>query len=161
MLTTRYPDPAGDAALEVVVTDSAALVSSLTCRDIGVGTGEDVPAALVPLAQRAVALKAEVLALGGTAEARAAAGASGRLASFNAGPYGESYFSPDIAARAGVLDPDPALHEVLWALATEDCRAAWLLLWASLRGENVPPPPAYAVEEIDWSPGLTYPHWWW
>lgn len=152
LLRTDLPAPGGDAALTALIEDASALISAMTCRDIGAGTGEDVPAALLPVARRAVTLKSEALYVSGTPTARRGAIGGGRLQSISAGPWSESYFGPGEAAQAGVLDPDPALHEALWALATEECRQEWLLLWAALRGD-LDAPPASAVEEVDWLPG--------
>lgn len=151
LLTERYPVLDGDAALVILIEDASVMVSSLTCRDIGVGEGEEVPVGQVPLAVRAVTLKAEQLAVLSGTKARKGAASAGRVRSFSAGSYSESYFGPDEAAKAGRLDADPVLHEALWALATEACREAWFRLWAALRGD-APQVPAEAISEVDWLP---------
>lgn len=148
LLAERFPDTGpGDDALGLVLEQVAPIVSSLTCRSIGPdGTpGDDVPAWLFPVARRAVALKAE--AFPATAKARSRKVANSNLRSISAGPWSESYFGPEEAAKARMLDPDPATHEALWALATEECREKWMALWT---GEFAP---GAAVMEIDWMRG--------
>jgi hypothetical protein len=146
LLTERYPEPAKDEDLQQLLDEVVPVVASLTCRAIGPeGTpGDEVPDWLRPVAVRAIALKAEGYALGRDSKSRGKAIRGVRLRSFTAGPYSESYFGPDEAARAKVLDPDPAVNEVLWTLATEDCRARWLALWS---GTQVP---ATAIQAVDW-----------
>jgi hypothetical protein len=150
LLTARYPDDDGgpnDLKLKALLDDDAPVVSSLTGRIIGPeGTpGEEVPAWLVPVAMRVMALRAERMSVTGTARARTGVLGSLRLRSFSAGPYSESYFGPGEAATAKVLDPDPAVHELLWALATEEMRRYWLRLWG-LGVED----PAVAVQSFEW-----------
>lgn len=152
LLRTDLPAPGGDAELGALIEDASALISAMTCRDISAGTGDEVPTELLPVARRAVTLKSESLYVGGSAAARRGTIGGGRLQSISAGPWSESYFGPGEAAKAGVLDPDPDLHEALWTLATEECRQAWLELWAALRGD-MNHPPASAIEEVDWLPG--------
>lgn len=151
LLAARYPaavpyDPATDA-LAPLVLDSMALVESLTGRDLGLHIGDTaLPDAMWPLAWRAVSLKAEALAVvGGTAKERQTAIKGLALRSFTAGPYSESYFGPGEAQSAGVLDPDPQLHEVLWALATPEMRDYWLRIWGKLVEA-----PAAAVQQFAW-----------
>lgn len=147
LLTVRYPDPAGDDALQLILDDDAPVVSQLTGRSIGpAGTpGEEVPAYLVPVAKRAMTLRAERIGIGGTAKSRKGVIGSLRLRSFTAGPYSESYFGPGEAQAAKALDPDPAAHELLWALATPEMRDYWTALWT---GQQVP---AAAVQQFDWT----------
>lgn len=138
LLTSRYPDPDGDDALTELLLDAGEVVAALTCRRIAPATdGTEVPPSLVRTATRAVVLKAEKLAVGERAAARARTKAINdqRLRSISAGPWSESYFGPDEAAKAKMLDPDPVLHETLWALATEGCRETWLAFWG---GRNAP-----------------------
>ena len=135
LLATRYPhpEPLPDPYTDALATwaqDASALVASLTCRDIGTNTGEEVPDHLIGLAIRAVALKAEQLVMGGgsSKEARRRAQRAG-VRSMSAGPLSVTWGAAEDAMKAKQLDPDPAIHEVLWALATDECRAAWLALW--------------------------------
>lgn len=143
-----------DAELAPLVSEAAGLVSALTGRDIGVvaagggdsptGCGwEDVPGWLVPVAQRAVTYLVESL-LRSTSEAAASHRGDRLLASFSAGPYSESYFAPDVAAKAQTLHPDPAVAAVLWALATECVRRYWLAIW----GVIGPPAAGIAVQTV-------------
>lgn len=151
LLSQRYPaeDAAATATLKAILDDDAPVVSELTGRSIGPAAaeqpGEEVPAHLVPVAKRAFALRAERTAVGGSAKARRGAIGSLRLRSFTAGPYSESYFGPGEAQQAKVLDPDPAAHELLWALATEEKRAWWLRLWGLAVEEA-----AAGVQSVAW-----------
>lgn len=164
ILRAAYPSPAGDAALTVLRDDADALVSAITGRDVGMGAGEEVPAALVPIARRAVTHEAEQLD-SETAERRAEmiTAAAGGLASISAGPWQESYFAPGASrTELSALSPDPVLAQELWLLLTDDKRAQLL----NLLDPNRPLPPAYAVEEVDWFPegaGTIWPRrtgWW-
>jgi hypothetical protein len=120
--------------------EAVSLVQSLTGRALDAS----LPAALRPLALRAVRMKTEKVALLGAAKQRSSSITGGNLRSISAGPWSESYFGPGEAASAKVLDPDPALNEVLWALATDDMRDYWRELWGmAVR-------PAAAVQGFDW-----------
>lgn len=125
-----------DAELEALANEAAAIIASLTARDVGVGAGEtsfgcpfeDVPAWLEPVALRAMASMMEITVNVTAAAARAKAG-SKELASFSAGPYSESYFSPEVAAKAMRLHPDQLVNDSLMALLTACARAYWLRVW--------------------------------
>lgn len=131
LLQSLLPTGVGtnDETLREAVLDAKALVESLTCRTLDGSLGD---VRLDRLAMRAVTLKTERIAMG-EATARARKGSLGNLLlkSMTAGPYSETYFGPDQAATLKVLDPDPSTHEVLWALATPECREAWLVLWGT------------------------------
>lgn len=144
-----------DAELTPLAEEGAALVSSLTGRDIGVSalgggdspTGcpwEDVPGWLRPSAERAVAFMVESL-IGVTSATRAAKRGDRQLASFSAGPYSESYFSPEQVSKSQTLHPDPMVHQVLWSIATECARQYWLRLWGV---ETAVAPAAVAVQTV-------------
>lgn len=143
------PDP-----LQPWIDEAVALVSSMTGRTIGdvenpIGScgSEDVPTGLEPLARRAIVSKIEQAANRGlTFTSRRGTIRAGRLASFSAGSYSESYFGPGEARTSKLLDLDPATHEALWALATECARAYWLNLWS-----EDPIEPAAAVMAWDYS----------
>jgi hypothetical protein len=146
-IRTKFPDPAGDKELTEWEAAVDGLLSELTGRSIGPeAEGEDVPPFLVALAKRAIVLKIEQLvsSLGGTFAERRATIGSGNLSSFSAGAYSESYFGPEAASKAGMLDPDPAIADILWALCTEDKRAEWIAKWTGVQQ------PAAAVEVFDW-----------
>jgi len=149
LLSQMYPgsDPDRDRRLGALLADDAPVVSSLTGRRIGPPDtpGEEVPAWLRPVAIRAMALRAERHAVGGSARGRRSTLGSLNLRSFTAGPYSESYFGPGDAAEWRVLDPDPAVHELLWALCTEEMRRYWLRLWGRLAEV-----PAFGVQSFDW-----------
>lgn len=134
---------------EIVV--AASMLSSLTCRDMGLGVGTPVPPELVPLAIWAFALYVEQITvlMKPSNRATAVTTGSGGLQSFTAGPYSESYFNPSDAKFAwNVLNPDPLLNSALLALITPECLAN---RQAAATGIF---PPGYAVQEIDWDTSL-------
>lgn len=149
LLRLRFPDGDEDkeAELAALLADDAPVVSSLTGRIIGPeGTpGEEVPAYLQPVAMRAMALRAERMSVTGAARSRTGAIGKLTLRSFSAGPYSEAYFGPGEAQGAKALDLDPVVHELLWALATEEKRQEWLRLWGMASYE-----PAMAVQSVAW-----------
>lgn len=150
LLRERYPedDPEKEDELDALLAALAPLISWLTGRSIGpsgVDTpGEEVPEYLEPLAVKVFAMRAERDSVGGEARRRKTAAGSLRLRSFSAGPYSESYFGPEEAGKIQMLDPEPVIHEMLWALATEEKRAYWLSLWT---GEDSP---GVAVQAFDY-----------
>lgn len=166
LLTVRFPapvvpdppppEPAPDP-LAPYIAEATALVMALTGRsfdDIDVTGGdpplggcgwESIPAWQEPQAMRAVVAKIERLALTTTRKARTTAIGSGNLRSINAGPWGESYFGPEEAAKAHLLDLDLPTHEALWALATECARRYWLMMWGEVK-----PAPAAAVQAFNY-----------
>lgn len=162
LLTDAFPPGADPDPLEPVIADAGALVSALTWRLIpndatpDGASGEDVTPGLEPIAVRAVTLKAEQLAVRSSSRARKKAITDGRLQSFTAGPYSESYFGPGEAQKAKMLDPDAALAEVLWDLATQAARDYWIAEWTGVRQ------PASAVVAYDYSrrPGSGNVPWW-
>lgn len=146
LVEQRFPDTTdGDAALAAQLEVLAPIISDLTGRKIGPeGTpGVEVPGYLVPVAERAFALKLERTPT--TAKERRRVLQSLSLRSFSAGPYSETYFGPDAAAAIKRLDPDEETHEVLWTLATEEKRQEWLFLW------NGQLAPGVAVQSFAWS----------
>lgn len=147
-LPDPLPDPLDDPLIPWI-EEASALVASLTCRMIGPDSpGEEVPPNKVPLALRAVAMKTEQLyeALG-TVQTRRRSMGTGRLRSFAAGNYSESYFGPGDAADAKVLDLDTRLHEILWSLCTDECRDYWLHLW---NPDAYPNEPVAGPLSYDW-----------
>lgn len=130
-----------EARLENAVATSAALIEELTGRDLD---DEGLSPNLRALAVRAVVLKTEQMAVRTRAKTSKGAVTSLSLRSFTAGPYSESYFGPGEAAAAKVLDPNPELHQLLWALATQEMRDYWIGLWT---GEY---PAAAGVQAFDY-----------
>jgi hypothetical protein len=131
LLRSKYET--GDSDLGLVVQDATSLVASITCRKMD----SSLPADLVGTAFRAITLKAEQLSVTSAAALVEKTATGRRVRSISAGPWSESYFAPgELVVKDGVpqIDPDPRLHEALWALMDDDCRAAWL---AIARGENV------------------------
>lgn len=147
-LKTRFPDGTGDAELAEWVAAVDGLLSEMTGRSIGPeAAGEEVPTSLIALAKRAIVMKTEQLvsSLGGNYAERRATIGSGNLASFSAGAYAESYFGPEAASKAGMLDPDPAIADILWALCTDEKRDEWLAKWQGVQQ------PAAMVQSFEWS----------
>lgn len=150
LLRGRYPtDPSGSATddLDIAIEDAAFLVASITGRKIGTAEGEEVPADLVSVAKRAVALKAEHLDTAAEEEAAEEAASGRRLRQISAGPWSESYFAPgELIVKGGVpqLDPDPRLAELLWALCTEEMREEYMALFTGKVA------PAAAVTQFDY-----------
>lgn len=149
LLVQRYPDDAeNDAKLQAFLDVLAPIISWLTGRSIGPADvetpGVEVPDWLKPIAVRVFALRAERDSVSSEARRRKTAAGSLRIRSFTAGPYSESYFGPEEAGKIQMLDPEPGLHELLWALATEEKRAYWTALWT---GEELP---AAAVQAFDY-----------
>lgn len=144
LLRTIYPTSPYDAQkeqdLESARVLAISIVESLTCRTLD----ESLSASDQTLALAAVVGKAEQVALASTAKASRSRLGFRKLKSISAGPWSETYFGPEEAAKAQMLDADPMLHQVLWALATEECRQKWLELW---KGEYAP----HAIsQEVAW-----------
>jgi len=155
LLTAAYPvddDPEAAAALEALTGTVAVLVGSMTCRGLVTDQpGDAVPEYLESLVVRALVLKAEQWsATGGTAALRRRGITDSNLSSISAGPWSESYFGLDEAIKAKQLDPDRAIHELLWAIATQECREAWLALWS---GEHAP---ASVIQSFEWGARPNY-----
>ena len=146
-LAGKFPATDGDEELAEWIAAADGLVSSLTGRAIGPeAEGEDVPAALVALAKRVIVVKIEamVAGLGGNFAERRSSISSGNLSSFSAGSYAESYFGPEVAAKAGMLDPNPMIADMLWAMTTEAKKEEWLLKWQGVE------PPAAMAQSFEW-----------
>jgi hypothetical protein len=144
LIRTRYPAAPYDAQKEedlanAIVTASS-LLGSLTCRP----WDATMPADLVPLAIQATVWKAEQLLHGGSMRRRTSTFGRRALKSMTAGPYSETYFGPDEARNSKSLDLDPEMHDLLWAIATEECRDRWTELWGGV------PRPAVALTEVAW-----------
>lgn len=131
LLEDRFPESSGDDALALLALITSPLVGELTGRIIGEFDGEeDVPPALVPVAERVIAMKTEQLDTAtGTVKGRRRSMNRGNLASFSAGSYSESYFGPEQALAAKRLDADPILAELLWSLTTPAKKQEWLEFW--------------------------------
>ena len=154
---TPVPVPPGyDPALDPLapyINLAAAMLSSLTCRDFGNGTGKPITDAEAPLAIFAMALYVEQITYRMDASRRQSAisSSTGGLQSFSAGPYSESYFGPGDANEYAwnVLDADPLLNSALMALITPECLEAR----KALAGDGFPP--GYATQEIDWATSVS------
>lgn len=147
LLRAKYPENAADEQLDIDLQmwiDAAVpLIEAITCRRLN----DTLPDDLVEIGFRAVVLKVEQLATSGAAAQAEAMAAGKRLRSISAGPWSESYFAPgELVVKNGapMMDPDPRLHEALWALATEECREAFLALATGVQT------PAGAVAAFDY-----------
>lgn len=146
----------------MLVDDAAGAVMGLTGRAIGVEPGGEgpfgcvlveVPVALTALALRILTTFVERFHVANPSAAerlRIIKRQQAGLASFSAGPYSESYFSPGDAVTNQSLDADPMIHRDLWGLATECVRLYWQRLW----DPSLPLPPASAVMSFDWTGDL-------
>lgn len=159
LLAAKFPqsDP-NDAKLASRAATAAVVVSSLTFRliepieepTVEGYAFEDVPVGLRPVAIRAVALMVERFIVTGAPEFAEQAATGRRLRGFSAGPYSEQYFAPGEFARRGAaqgrppMDPDDALDQVLWALATMDAREYFI---SQATGAQ---PPAGQASEFDY-----------
>jgi hypothetical protein len=149
LLRQRYPEggPNEDDLL-AAVEDSAVVIAATTGRKIDpFPDGEEVPAGLRSTAVRAVARMAEMMDTTASVTVADADARGRRLRGFSAGPYSEQYFAPgDLIVKGGrpQMSPDTQLDLLLWALATEAAKEAWLAL---VTGQQ---PPAGAVTAFDY-----------
>lgn len=146
-LTENFPstDSRKEELLREAVLDTIPLINELTGRNLNQSTGDG---GLDRLAMRAITLKTErILSNEGSADDRSGVlgGERSGIKSISAGPWSETYFGPGEAQGAKVLDLDPALHETLWALATQDKRDYWLWIWGI-----APAAPYAGVASFDW-----------
>ena len=116
------------------------LVESLTCRTMD----DSLPEQDIPLAIEAIVMKTEQMLMATSAESSSSRLSGRGLKSISAGPWSETYFGPEEASKAKMLDADPRLHEILWALATPECREGWNAVWTGVYA------PAAAITEVAW-----------
>jgi hypothetical protein len=128
-IRTEYPAAPYDAQKEEDLANALAaaqgLLASLTCRTFDAS----MPPELLDMALFAAVAKTEQALAGGTMKSRRSQFGRRALKSMSAGPYSESYFGPDDASKLRRLDLDPDMHDLLWAIATEECREKWLATW--------------------------------
>lgn len=150
LIAAKYPAGGpNEARLELLAGSASILVGTLTFRliepliesTIDGYTFEDVPAPLVDIAMRAVALEIEREIVTGDPAFAEQVATGRRLRGFSAGPYSESYFAPGEFARKGasqgrpIMDQDERLDAALWALASQEAREYFI---AQATGVNVP-----------------------
>jgi hypothetical protein len=107
------PDP-----LEQVITWASDAVMDITGQSVA-----GMPAGKVSLAQRAILLLLEQMVLEGRPDYAETVNEPA-ISSFSAGDYSEQRRAPEEAAK--LLNPNPALHSLLWNMMTEEKRAEWL-----------------------------------
>lgn len=135
LLQTLYPSPPGATdELTRLTAEAVSLVLGRACMNFP----SEVPSGKEAVATRAFRLKTEELAIGADParlqKAIIAAG-SGGLRSISAGSWSESYFGPADLLKAGQLSANPALHEALRALMSDEC---WHAFLAEVAGNFVP-----------------------
>jgi hypothetical protein len=163
----------GENELTLLVLVAGQLVSGLTERAIGPpaeSAGEAVPPQLREVAIKVIAMKAEQLDVA-TAKARSrkiSIGAA-RQQSMSAGSYSEANFAPEALIDGKVLDLDPLVHNLLWALCTPAKQAYWLTIWdpahfgpeGSIEAFDYGARPNYMGDRIG-EFGFAIPYWpWW
>lgn len=67
------------------------------------------------------------------------------ISSFSAGSYSETRRGLEEIRKSGLLNPNPAIHFLLWALMTDAKRDEWL---GWIMGINAP---AFETTEVNWS----------
>jgi hypothetical protein len=129
-----FPDPAGDAALDVRIGWAVGTLYAVTGRKLDTITSDEE----IPIAQKVIAMLAIMEALGG-GKAALAVMEKPWLKSFAAGSYREDRFSPaELAGVSGTTKQPPypaALWTLLWALMTPEKRDEWTWL---LTGQAAP-----------------------
>jgi hypothetical protein len=72
------------------------------------------------------------------------------IQSLSAGPYSETRRSAEDAMKARMLHAWPWLSSLLWSLLTPDKYDYWISFFGG------DPPPASAIQEVDWSGGIGF-----
>lgn len=141
------PSPAPDTALQEELTLAWNYVEKRTCRDFdALNAADPANEADVILARRAVLLRLVQQVIHESTDYSDEALAD-LVRSFSVPGYSETKY--DRAAKIEerqLLNPLPALHDLLYLLITPECWEKWL---ADVRGSSEEPP-ASAVTEFDW-----------
>lgn len=129
LLQDLYDDPSD---IDPILNEAIALVCETTWRtfaapyDNGEHEYEAIPNNLMPIALRAVRLKTEEVALRAALDASEEAVSEGRLRSFSAGPYSESYADAGAYIKNQMVTANEALNEALMLLMTPDAKDEFL-----------------------------------
>lgn len=157
-LNYPVPDGADPDPLQPVVDQAVAYVTFVTARKYDAS----IPVLLEPIMLQVARMRTEQIVQESTSENAETAGDFDLLTSFTAGPYSENRRSMSDAneAKAGMLNPWPALNRLLWLLLgltpgetnadVDDRRDYWF--WVMGRG----PAPAWQVVEVDWRANTVY-----
>ena len=113
-----------------------------------------VASGLVTTAQEAIQLRVEQTVFH-RQEDHVDTAADSLIANFSAGPYSEAKRDPGQDRKAGLVNPWPRLHDLLWRLMTEDKRDEWTE-W--LGGS---PRPSFEVTEVQWDAYADIPYYGW
>lgn len=160
LLTRDFPESEeNDGVLTSRVLVASAYVAVLTFRLIAPITEstipgyvfEEVPEGLTPLAVRAIAIYTERSLTQGEVDFAEATASGQILRSFQAGPYGESYFGPgELKDKTGrpMMDWNTELDGLLWALATQSARDYFI---EEATGKVAP---ASFPANLDWGSGM-------
>lgn len=151
--TDATPDP-----LQVKVDEAVAYLTAVTGRTY---TNPEPPDIVLPVLNATLRMRVEQLVMQSQDDVVETAGDFDLIASFTAGAYSET--RRDIGESKRVLNPWPALEEMLWLLMTStpaetaaggnaavDERRDY---WRWVLG-IAPPAPAWSMVEVDWSNGL-------
>lgn len=132
------PEPYDDDQLEVLVARASDYVADVTGR-----TFSTLPANLETTAEEAIQKRTEQLAIQSQPDSVETA-TDELIQSFTAGSYSETKRSLDEQHKAQLVNPWPALHDLLWRLMTDDKRDEWMEWFGVIR-------PTFETTEVDWS----------
>lgn len=132
---------------DTLATRLVALAVSMFRRLTGVSDLTTVADSDVPMVQAAIQGLAELLTFQQSPEYLDTLSDWDLITSFNAGPYSETHRSPEEARKARLIVAWPWLSELLWSLLTPDKYDYWISFFGTDH------PPAFAVQEVDWSAG--------
>lgn len=137
-----YAEPdSGPDPLQVLVDRAIEYVLRVTGQTL-----DSIPEALTNTWQEAVQRRTEQLAFKAQEDEAETAGDFELINNFSAGSYSETRRGMGETEKAKQINPWPLLHELLWGLATDDARDAWLEYW-----EGGTMAPAFDVTEVDWN----------
>jgi hypothetical protein len=153
-----YPAPSAGSPdpLEVVVDQAIAYIEFVTWRKLD----SSMPASIEPLATQAARMRTEQIVMQAQEDTVETAGDVDLISSFGAGSYTETRKDTTKPSTPGVLNPWPALNELLWMLLglgpgeVNDLVDQRRDYWRYILGLQ-PNAPSWAIVEADWSRGLS------
>jgi len=142
-----YPEDSPDP-LQYVVDQANAWLTIVTGRSYTSGwTPPPIdPAILLPLMDQAVRMRTEQIVMQSQQDNVETAGDFDLIASFSAGSYSET--RRDNMKTSTMINPWPALNNLLFLLLDDDHRDFWLWLMTGIQ------PPAWSTVQVDWAEGL-------
>lgn len=135
----RAADP---ATADRLVAVAISMLKRFTGIDFATVSDDDVP-----VVQYAITGLAELLTYQSSPDYMETLADFDLLQSFNAGNYSETRRDPKAAREARLLVAWPWLSDMLWGLMSPDRYDYWYGLFSTT------PPPAFDVQEVDWSAG--------